>query len=105
MADITNPTAVKFCNEVIRPLADKYAQLYYAAKTGGDVWTAQNLAALIPNTADPVIDGSATDGRATITGAMVNGFVANCAALIADLEATSKLKLNALLKIAVNPQR
>lgn len=104
MADITNPTAVKFCNETIRPLADRYAQLYYAAKRGGDVWTAQGLAALIPNTTDPVIDGSATDGRATITGAMVNGFVANCVTLITDLEQSNKLKLNALLKIAVHSE-
>ena len=103
MADITNPQAVRFCNEHVRTVADFYAALYFSAKVIADIWNAQGMAALIPNTSDPVIDGSAQDGRATITGAMVNGMAANLTALISDLEASSKLKLNALLKIAVNP--
>lgn len=102
---IDNPQAVKFCNEQVRTLADKYAQLYYAAKTVSDVYVAQGMAALIPNTADIVVDGSASDGRAQITGAKVTGFVNAANALITDLEASSDLKLNVLLQIAVNPQR
>ena len=31
MADITDAEAVRFCNEVIRPLADKAAAYYYAS--------------------------------------------------------------------------
>ena len=105
MADITNPQAVKFANEHARTKADLYAQAYYALKAFADVWDAQNIGAIIPSTADAIIDGSVQDGRAQITGAMVNGLVTNAKALVADLEANSKLKLTGLLKIAVNPQR
>lgn len=55
--------------------------------------------------AQAVIDESAQDGRAAITGAMVNGLVTNAKAFVTDLEANSKLKLNGLLKVAVNPLR
>ena len=102
---ITNPQAVKFCNEQARTKADLYAQAYYAFKALVDTWSAQNIGAVIPNTADVVEDGSISDGRTQITGAMVNGLIANCTAFIADLEASGKLKLNGLLKIAVNPTR
>ncbi len=105
MADITNPQAVKFTNEQARPMADLYAQAYYALKSLSDVWDAQNIVTIIPNAPDVIIDGSASDGRAAITGAMVNGLVTNAKAFVADLEANSKLKLNGLLKIAVNPRR
>jgi len=102
MADITNPQAIRFSNEQIRTLADAYATLYFTCKRVGAEWTAQGIGSLIPNTADVLIDGSATDGRASITGAKVNGLVSAGAALVADLEATSNLRLNILLQIAVN---
>lgn len=102
MPDITNPQAVRFSNEEIRPLADAYATLYFAAKRVEAEWTAQNIGALIPNTADVIIDGSATDGRAEITGAKVNGLINAVAALVADLEANTNLKRDVLLQIAVN---
>ena len=105
MADITNPQAVRFSNEQARPTADVYAQLYYHLKTFADTWDAQGIGTIIPNTADVIIDGSVQDGRAAVTGAMINGLVTNAKAFVTDLEASSKLKLNGLLKIAVNPQR
>jgi len=104
MADITSPQAVKFCNEQARRIADSYAGLYYFAKEVTDIWTAQGIGALIPNDASVIVDGSVQDGRATITGAMVNGLITNLQALISDLEANSKLKLNGLMKIAVSPR-
>ena len=105
MADITDPQAVAFCNEEVRTIADQYSQLYYKLDAFLNEWNAQNIGALIPNTADVVIDGSATDGRASITGAKVNGLVTNLTALRSDLEASANLKLNVLLQIAVNPTR
>jgi hypothetical protein len=104
MANINNATAIKFANEQIRVLADKYAQLYYLSKMVSDIWTAQGMATLIPNTSDILEDGAPADGRAQITGAMVNGLLTNCQALITDLEASTKLKLNGLLKVAVQPR-
>lgn len=104
MADITNPQAVKFANEHARTICDKYAQLYYAAKTVLDVWGAQGIGALVPNTTDVIVDGSAQDGRATITGANVNGLITQLGLFVADLDANTKAKLNVLLKIAVHPE-
>lgn len=40
MADITDPTAVRFSNERIRPLADKLSQVYYLGVDLDDQWTA-----------------------------------------------------------------
>lgn len=105
MADITNPQAVRFANEVIRPLADAYAQLYFRTQAVAAEWAAQNIGALIPNTPDVVVDGSALDGRPQITGTDVNLFAAQAVAFIADADANGKVKLNTMLRIAVNPVR
>ena len=102
MADITNPEAVRFCNEVIRPLADVATRYYYAALAVVNEWEATGMAAKIPNTADVVVDGSAQDGRSPITGAKVNGLKNHVAAMLADLEANANAKLNVLLQIEVN---
>ena len=105
MADITNPQVIKFSNEVIRPLADAYSQLYFRTKAIAAEWTAQNMGALIPNDTSSLVDGSATDGRPPITGAMVNTLAAIAVTLIDDLELNTNEKLNQLLQIAVNPVR
>jgi hypothetical protein len=102
---ITHPQAIRFANEEVRAIADKYAQLYYALDAFLNEWNSQGIGALIPNTADILEDGSAVDGRAVITGAKVNGLVNNLTTLRADLEASSNQKLNVLLQIAVNPTR
>lgn len=102
MADITNPEAVRFCNERARTLADKAAAYFYAAQAFEDEWDATDMGTKIPNTSDVVIDGSATDGRSPITGANVNGLHGHVATMIADLEANDNAKLNILLQIEVN---
>lgn len=102
MPPISNVQVVRFCNETIRPLADAYASLYYAAKRAGAEWTAQGMDALIPNTTDVIVDGSESDGRTQITGANVRGLVTHINGLVTDLEATSNAKLNILLRISVN---
>lgn len=104
MADITNPQVVRFCNEELRPTGDRYITLYWWAKSTVDKWTAGNLAASCPSTADFVADGSDTDGRGRLTGTLVNGAIATLQAFIADLEVNSNQKLNALMTIAVNPR-
>ena len=102
MADITNPEAVRFSNEKVRTLADAATKYYYAAVGFLNEWNATDMGTKIPNTSDVIIDGSATDGRTPITGANVNGLKGNVAAMVADLEANSNLKLNILLGIEVN---
>lgn len=99
---ITNPQAVVFSNEKIRPIADRYAQLYWLSKIVLREWTSNSLASIIPNSAEVIADGSDADGRGQITGAMVNGLIANLTLLVNDLEAASSAKLNGLSQIAVH---
>lgn len=99
---ITHPQAIRFANEEVRRIADLEAQLYFAAKAFLAEWTAQGIAALIPNTAEVLTDGALQDGRAEINGAKVNGLVSYLTARAADLEASGNQKLNVLLQIAVN---
>ena len=102
MPDIVDPEAVRFANEKARTLADAATRYYYAAKSFVNEWDATGMSAKITNTADPIIDGSATDGRSTITGANVVGLKNHVDTMLTDLEATSNQKLNILLKIEVN---
>ncbi len=102
MADITNPEAVRFSNERIRTLADAATRYYYAAVAMLNEWEATGMAAKIPNVADTIVDGSATDGRSPITGTMVNGLKNHVETMVADLQAHTRAKLNILLRIEVN---
>ena len=104
MAYITNVQAIQFCNEQIRPLANRMAQLYYDAKGVVDEWNANSLSAVIPNTSDVIVDGSATDGRPIITGAKATNIVTRAQEVIADYEASSNAKLNTVLQVAVDSQ-
>jgi hypothetical protein len=72
MADITNPIVVKFSNERARVFADALLQAIETAEALDDEWNSNAMATLIPNTADVIVDGSATDGRYPSTGAKVN---------------------------------
>ena len=105
MADIDSPRARSFANERIRPLADKLAQAYYACRAVLDEWHAQGVSDEIPNTGDVIIDGSATDGRRSITGAEATNIVVRATEFCADYEASSAAKRNTVLSVAVNPQR
>lgn len=105
MAEITNPEAVKFCNERVRTVADRLAQMYYEAKAVSDEWTANNLGAIIAyDNTDLVVDGSATDGRHPVSGADVNGLMNRLNELVADMQANNNAKLNTVLAVAVNIQ-
>ena len=105
MAEITNASAVRFCNEKVRASANDLAQLYYLAKSVSQEWTANpELAALIAyNNADLVVDGSAEDGRHPISGVDANNVITRLNEFIADMEASGGAKLNTVLAVAVNP--
>jgi len=106
MADITNPQAIAFANNRIRVIADLQAQLYYASKALTADWFAQGVDTVIPNNAgDTVVDGSATDGRAPITGAKVNSIITRASEYVTDMEANTNSKLNTVLAVAVNADR
>jgi len=105
MADITNPEAVRFCNERVRVVADRLAQAYTLAKQVQAEWFANSMAELLPNDGSLVIDGSATDGRHPITGANVTNIITRCGELITDYEANTNAKLNTVLGVAVHYER
>jgi hypothetical protein len=105
MANITDPTAVRFCNEQVRVAADKTVQFYWWCKQLKVEYVANpSLATLIPNDSSPLIDGAAQDGRTVLTGADVNAVLTNINALITSLEANSSAILNIFAKVAVNPR-
>ena len=106
MADITNPEAVRFCNDRLRPMADALAVAYYAARSFVDEWDANSMNNLITNTnLDTIIDGSSGDGRHHVTGADARRVYDVALAFVTDIEATSRLKLKYLHEVAVNPVR
>jgi hypothetical protein len=99
---IDDPQVRTFCNEVVRPVCDTLAS---AKRQGNDIlntWDAKNLAKLIPNTADVIVDGSEADGRTPITGADVNMLINILRGLGAELDSNSAAEINLIRKIAVN---
>jgi len=101
---ITDPQAIKFSNERIRPAADSLGKLYYAAKSILNDWYAQQVSTVLPNTDVTLDDGSQTDGRNTVSGADLTNVINRLSEFVADCEADSNAKLNTILKVAVNPQ-
>lgn len=118
MAAITNPVAIKFCNEKIRVSADLLAQLDNFAQAVLNEWTALGTSTLIPNTTDVIVDGASVngvdgtggDGRPVITGAKATNIINR---LTAYRSATSTTGLamsvagvrDTVLQVAVNTQR
>ncbi len=105
MADITDPTAVAFCNENVRVAANQLAQAYNNATAIVAQWTALGGASFIANEPlDEVIDGAQNDGRPVINGADVNNIINRLAEIITDFEAGGSAKLNTILQVAPHPQ-
>ncbi len=100
---ITDPAAIKFCNEEVRVLADRMMQLYYHTVIALDDFTSKGLGSLIPNDSTVVVDGAATDGRTQITGFDVNVVLSWAGAFKQTMEANTNLAKNQVGKVAVNP--
>jgi hypothetical protein len=101
---VTNPQAITFCNQKIRPAADKLARAYNFARMVMDEWSALNMGTLIPTGGGEVEDGAAADGRPVINADQVVLLTYRLNELIADYEADTNLKLNTVLQVAVNPE-
>ena len=101
---ITDPTAVKFCNERIRPNADQYTGLYYYLQSLVNDWTATGMGSTIPVGGGAIEDGSHIDGRTPITADDVNLFVQQAQFLVDHLEANNNTFLNVVLKPHVTPR-
>lgn len=100
---ISDPEAIRWSNEKVRPSADRAAQLYYFSKAVIQDWYGNGMSSLIPPTDDVIEDGSATDGRHPITGNDVNNLITLLNGYVMDLEANGNAQLNVVLGAAVNP--
>ena len=100
MPDITDPVAVTFCNESIRPLCDRLVTAYYALERLKSEWLAAGLQTSIPNDASALIDGAPGDGRVGLTGADIHA-VKTIALAFLGVFATNA-NLDALMKAQVN---
>ena len=93
---VTDPSAIRFCDEKIRVVADKLAQADSFALAVINEWTASFGTSVIPNTSVVIADSAAPngvdttggDGRTLITGQMVNNIINRCNELRSALAVT-----------------
>lgn len=82
---ITDPRAIRYVNECVRPLCEAIRNL----KARGDVallkWSTET-AALIPNDGTLLEDGRTAEGVSILTGADINAVLSVMLALKANLE-------------------
>ena len=102
MAAINNPVAVRHCNEKGRVFADALLTVYDTAKKYKTDWDANSIGTLIPNTADLVEDGSATDGRYPCTGAKFNALYTLSGTIITFFETGTPSRIDQIRQVAVN---
>jgi hypothetical protein len=108
MANITSPEAIAFSDQRVRTIADKLAQLYYAAKAVRDEWYANNMGTLF-SLADDLRDAAnplegTGDGRHPVTGNDVTNVIVRCEEIVLSFESSSNAKLNTILAVATNPR-
>lgn len=108
MANITSPEAIAFSDRRVRTIADKLAQVYYAAKAVRDEWYANNMGVVFP-LADDLRDASnplegTADGRHPVTGNDVTNIIVRCEEIVLGFEDSGNAKLNTILAVAVNPR-
>jgi len=101
---VTDPTAIKFCNERVRVYADLKAQLCYFAQVFDDEWQAKDMNTLIPAGGGDIEDSATTgDGRTIITADDVRALRQRVTDDLAILE--NQAQFNTILKPAVNPTK
>ena len=69
---ITDPRAVKFANEVVRPLSEKLRDVFEDIARANQAWT-DEVQPLIPNDVNEVLqDGRTAEGVTTLDGQEIN---------------------------------
>ncbi len=74
MADITDPQAVRFVNEEVRPLCEEVRALKARILATQTEWFA-GMNTTIPNTSDSLEDGREAEGVSRLTGAQITNAV------------------------------
>lgn len=82
MPDITDPEAITFCNEQVRPLCEEARALAARIAAMTTAWYA-GLNAKFPNDISPLADGRTAEGVSRLTGANVTNAVGNLIAMSA----------------------
>lgn len=74
---LDNPQLVEFSNDELRQIADKFVSLKNRVDAAVEEYNARNLGTIINDggVANPVLDGSAQDGRTIAVGGDVFNFV------------------------------
>lgn len=83
MPDINDPQAVRFCNEVVRPMCE-LARAFVARTQSHTTEWFSGINALFPNDSSPVDDGRETEGVSRLTGADVNSVMGILIAMAAE---------------------
>ena len=101
---LDNAQLVEFCNDELRQIADKFVALKIRVDAAYEEYNARNLGTIINDggPSNPVLDGSATDGRTIGTG----GDVYNMVTLMADFQTfMTSGRVDVLYKWQVNGNR
>lgn len=97
---VTNPEAIRFINERIRPAADKFASSYIAAVAHISAW--EQLKDIIPNDAEVLIeDNRQREGISQITGRDVHAIAAMVKNIKDTLEANNNALRDIVFKVSV----
>jgi len=98
---LDNPQLVDFCNDELRQIADRFVQLNIRVDSAVAEYNAKNLGTIITDggSSNPVLDGSAQDGRTIATG----GDVWNLVTLLQDFQTfMTQGRVDVLYKWQVN---
>ena len=87
--DITDPRAIKFSNEVVRPLAERIRQLHEDCNRAKLRWQ-DEIGDIIPNdAADVLIDGHLELGHSVLDGSEINAIAGDLNAYITWFESVA----------------
>lgn len=87
MADIVDPRAIKFSNEVVRPLAESMRLLKAQVDSAMVKWF-DGMNTLIPNTSDTIVDGRTAEGISVLVGTDITNLVTQILAYQTQLNQT-----------------
>ena len=79
MADIVDTEVIRYCNEIIRPHAEKMRALKATCDSALVTWYGQ-ISSDCPNDSSPIADGREAEGVSRLTGADVVNLVTQMAA-------------------------
>jgi hypothetical protein len=83
VADITNPEAIQYCDQFIRPMSEQFGLLYLRCKYVMGRWNT-GKSALFQNDASPVVDGRTKD--TPLVGSDVNNMMTRMSDYISAIE-------------------